>query len=108
MWLAIILAVSLSAACPRDGAPLDFQHPVRDPHKAPAPKRDPLPELLPITPFEYSASEMTDPFAPENVFPEVVEEEEVDPGPDPLAPDPDRKKETLERFPLDTLRFAGS
>jgi len=107
-WLAIILAVSLSASCSSDRSTLDLKNYVRDTHKDTAPKIDPLPELLPITPFEYSASEMTDPFAPQNVFPEVVEEEEVDPGPDPLAPDPDRKKETLERFPLDTLRFAGT
>ncbi|MDP6135561.1 MAG: pilus assembly protein PilP, partial [Arenicellales bacterium] len=42
------------------------------------------------------------------VFPEIVEEEVVDPGPDPLAPDPERRREALERFPLDTLRFAGT
>jgi len=106
--LVAAVAVSLVASCSSDRSIVDLQNFVRNTHKDTIPKIEPLPELLPIIAFEYAASAMTDPFAPENVFPEIVEEEEIDPGPDPLAPDPERRKETLEKFPLDTLRFAGT
>ncbi|HCF74274.1 MAG: hypothetical protein CMK60_10245 [Proteobacteria bacterium] len=102
------VGISLVASCSSDRSMVDLQNYVHNTHKDTIPKVESLPELLPIKAFEYTASAMTDPFAPENVFPEIVEEEVVDPGPDPLAPDPERRREALERFPLDTLRFAGT
>ena len=65
----MILAVSLFASCSSGRSIVDLKNYVRDTHKDTVPKVDPLPELLPIIPFEYSAADMTDPFAPENVFP---------------------------------------
>jgi type IV pilus assembly protein PilP len=65
----------------------------------PAPPLDPLPVMKQFETFEYAAQDMRDPFAT--------------PRPDSAAsnalrPDPNRRKEVLEAFPLDSLDMVGT
>mgnify|MGYP001404355362 CR=1 FL=1 len=65
----------------------------------PAPPLDPLPVMKQFETFEYAAQDLRDPFA--------------QPRPDSdasnaLRPDPNRRKEVLEAFPLDSLDMVGT
>ncbi|MEO0971845.1 MAG: pilus assembly protein PilP [Pseudomonadota bacterium] len=64
---------------------------------------EPLPEVKSYESFEYSASKLRSPFAPDTeLAPRVAA---VTEGP---RPDPNRRKEYLESFPLDALRMVGT
>lgn len=65
----------------------------------PAPPLDPLPVMKQFETFEYSAQGLRDPFST--------------PAPDRdsgngKGPDPNRRKEALEAFPLDSLNMVGT
>ncbi len=65
----------------------------------PAPPLDPLPVMKQFESFEYSAEGLRDPFA--------VPAPDRDSG-SGLRPDPNRRKEVLEAFPLDGLNMVGT
>ncbi|HHW4681457.1 MAG TPA: pilus assembly protein PilP [Xylella taiwanensis] len=65
----------------------------------PAPPLEQLPVMQQFETFEYSAQGMRDPFSDAWVNPEGV---------NGLRPDPNRRKEPLEAFPLDTLKMVGT
>ena len=65
---------------------------------------EPLPEIKQFEPFAYNAFELSDPFSPRA--------NEVAGGGLPVstgpAPDMNRRKETLEAFPLEALKMVGT
>jgi type IV pilus assembly protein PilP len=63
---------------------------------------EPLPPFEPIEMFAYEPADRRSPFVGERA--EEIEVKE----PSGLAPDPSRRKEELERFPLDSLRMVGT
>ncbi len=65
----------------------------------PAPPLEPLPVMKQFESFEYAAQDLRDPFSP------PVPDRNAGSGP---RPDPDRRKEVLEAFPLDSLDMAGT
>jgi len=65
----------------------------------PAPPLDPLPVMKQFETFEYSADGLRDPF--------VAPEPDRNSG-DGNGPDPNRRKEALEAFPLDSLDMVGT
>lgn len=64
----------------------------------PAPALDPLPVMQQFETFEYTAQTMRDPFS--DAW------SNADSG--GLRPDPNRRKETLEQYPLDSLDMVGT
>ncbi|MBK1702562.1 pilus assembly protein PilP [Thiococcus pfennigii] len=64
---------------------------------------EPLPEIQPVETFAYEPHERRSPFDSGQ-----RPEEEVARPASGLAPDPLRRKEELERHPLDALRMAGT
>lgn len=62
-----------------------------------------LPEIKPYESFSYDPASLRDPFT---LF--VAEQEEVPEVDDGLRPDSNRKREALEKFPLDSLVFVGN
>ena len=64
----------------------------------PAPPLDPLPVMQQFETFEYTAQTMRDPFS--DAW------SNADSG--GLRPDPNRRKETLEQYPLDSLDMVGT
>jgi type IV pilus assembly protein PilP len=93
--LLVTTAISLTA-CTRSGRDLEAW--VAEVKARPAPPLDPLPVMKQFETFEYNAQNLRDPFA--------------QPTPDGdgggLRPDPDRRKEVLEAFPLDSLNMVGT
>ncbi len=71
---------------------------VADVRARPAPPLDPLPVMQQFETFEYAAQSLRDPFS--NAW------SNVDMG--GLRPDPNRRKETLEQYPLDSLDMVGT
>ncbi len=65
----------------------------------PAEPLEPLPVMQQFETFEYSAQGLRDPFSDAWVNPE---------GGNALRPDPNRRKEPLEAFPLDSLDMVGT
>lgn len=61
---------------------------------------DPIPVMQTFETFSYAADNLRDPFTPS-----VDEEDAAGSGP---RPDPNRARETLESFPLDTLDMVGT
>lgn len=72
---------------------------VADVKTRPAPPLDPLPIMQQFETFEYAAHGLRDPFS--NAF----TDRDGSNGP---RPDSDRRKQTLEQFPLDTLDMVGT
>ena len=64
---------------------------------------EPLPEIKQFEAFAYNAFELADPFSPRD----VEERGSALPVSD-LRPIGDRKKETLEAFPLESLKMVGT
>jgi len=63
---------------------------------------EPLPEVKNYESYTYQAQDLRDPFTP---FTEAPSEELAQPG---VSPDVHRKREALESFPLDSLKFVGT
>jgi len=64
----------------------------------PAPALEPLPVMQQFETFEYAAQGLRDPFS--------AAWSTTDAG--GLRPDPNRRKETLEQYPLDSLKMVGT
>ncbi|KFA41294.1 pilus assembly protein PilP [Xylella fastidiosa] len=77
----------------------DLKNWVSEVRARPAPPLEQLPVMQQFETFEYSAQGMRDPFSDAWVNPE---------GGNGLRPDPHRRKEPLEAFPLDTLKMVGT
>lgn len=64
---------------------------------------EPIPEIRTPEPVVYSAHDLRDPFL--RAMPQDIEQTGAASGP---RPDPDRRREYLERFPLDALDMVGT
>lgn len=97
-WLLVVLSALLLAACARGTQ--DLQAWVAEVKSRPAPPLDPLPVMQQFETFQYTVQTMRDPFsAPSN------DRRAGNSGP---RPDPNRRKEPLETFPLDSLDMVGT
>lgn len=96
----IILSLPLLSSCTRDNNDLDaFINSIKSKHQGTV---KPIPQFKPYKTFNYSASELRDPFQQEA-------EQAIDEinNKNALQPNKIRPKEQLEAFPLDTLRMVG-
>jgi type IV pilus assembly protein PilP len=65
---------------------------------------EPLPDIKPYETYLYKAGAKRDPFTPTLVIDETTETATGD----GIHPDPNRRKEALESYPLDSLRMVGT
>lgn len=63
----------------------------------------PLPQVVPAPSFAYEAGDRRSPFIPETPLSRITNDPDAIQG-----PDPNRPREFLEQFPLDTLRMVGT
>lgn len=103
----IVMGVTLLAAisaCSDIGL-ADLQRYVESIKARPAERIPPLPEFKMYETFAYSAGDLRDPFT---MLQEEAElEQSAGLGFTGPRPDEERNKETLEQYPLDSLRFVG-
>jgi type IV pilus assembly protein PilP len=94
--LALTMAVIL-VGCSRGQSDLETW--VAKAKAEPAPPLEPLPVMQQFESFEYAAQNLRDPFSA------PVPDRNEGSGP---RPDPGRRKEVLEAFPLDSMNMAGT
>lgn len=82
----------------------DLQQFVEEVQSRPASGIEPIPEIKQVAGFIYLAKNRRDPFTPQVDASEATESI-LDTG---LRPDPNRRKEELEAFSLDSLRMVGT
>ena len=102
--LATLALASLLGACGGDMSDLDrFIAETKRKHHG---KVDPLPEFPPYETFAYAAFDVRDPFRAQTdlggVSPVAAESEYTGPRPEPT-----RRREPLESYPIDSLKMVG-
>lgn len=99
----LLLLVGLSACLEKKGLS-DLKAFSNEAYSSLKPEIEPLPVIRPPERFQYAASEAGNPFSLTNVIlmkKEILEEQ-------PPLPDENRRREPLERFPLDGLKMVGT
>jgi type IV pilus assembly protein PilP len=99
--LAVAAAVLLLAGCSSSND--DMRSYIATVLSRPPGPIEPIPEIREAESFAYNPQGLRDPFARQQQ--EVADTGSSGDGP---RPDPDRRKEFLERFPLDTLEMVGT
>ncbi|GAB4508046.1 MAG: pilus assembly protein PilP [Sulfuricaulis sp.] len=95
-----LFCVTLSG-CSSDGLE-DLREFVNNAYADKKPRVEPLPEIKTQETFIYNAANLVDPFASFNLTPQGQKSAS---GP---RPDPNRRKEPLEDYPLDSLKMVGT
>jgi len=99
--IAAIVLLSTLAAC--GPGTRDLQAYIDEVKARPGGRIDPLPEIRPAPTFVYDAANRRSPFVPD------TPQQRVSSDPNAVrGPDPNRPREFLEQFPLDTLRMVGT
>ena len=100
LFVACLLGLSVSG-CSSDGLE-DLRDFVKNAYADKKPKVEPLPEIKMQETFIYNPANLADPFASFNLSPQGLKSAG---GP---RPDPNRRKEPLEDYPLDSLKMVGT
>jgi type IV pilus assembly protein PilP len=95
----LVAAALLLAGC--TGGMGDLRNYVDEVKARPAPPLDPLPVMQQFETFEYAAQDLRDPFSDPT-------DDQASAGGTGPRPDPNRRKEALESFPLDGLDMMGT
>ncbi len=96
--VGVVLTLGLLSACQAEHG--DIQEFMKQADHTIVPKIEPLPLARPYEPFEYTGFDLPNPFRPRSLKEPSAKNVE-------LAPDAERRKEALEAYPLDTLKFVG-
>jgi len=100
----LILAAALVSVAACGGDMDDLDQYINEVKSRPGGRIDPLPQIEPYEVFSYvaDAQGVRSPFVPDTP---QVDSSGIDGG---IGPDPDRSREFLEGFPLDTLSMVGT
>lgn len=105
MFSTLVLASLLLVGCEKGTR--DLEQWVAEQRQRPADPIEPIPPVATPEIVLYEAAELRDPF--QRVSARTEEQDyPTDDGEGGLRPDPNRRREFLEGFPLDTLRMVGS
>lgn len=98
---ALVAAVLAAALCGcGESAYQDLDQFVKQSGQGLRGKVEPLPEVKPYEAFNYGASDQPDPFKPRKLMPKF--------SGGGMEPDPTRRREALEEFPLENLKMVGT
>ena len=100
-YLIPVVACALLAACSGERHS-DLRDFVKASDNLPRGRIPPLPEVKPYQPIEYAAFDLTDPFKPRKIEPPKGAA-----GTGGIQPDPNRRREPLEAYPLEALKMVG-
>ena len=99
--LAFAAVAAILSAC--GGAEGDLRAYIDEIKARPGGRIEPLPQIQPAPSFTYVAGNRRSPFMPD------TPQQRVSNNPDAVqGPDPNRPREFLEQFPLDTLAMVGT
>jgi type IV pilus assembly protein PilP len=100
-WAALAAAALALTGC--GGGNRDLQQYIDEVKARPGRRIEPLPTIRPAPSFAYEPGQRRSPFMPDTPQNVVGTNPNSVPG-----PDPNRPREFLEQFPLDSLRMVGS
>lgn len=100
--LVFLLPVLVAGCANKDMG--DLQDFVAEVQARPPSGIEPIPEIKQVVGFVYEAKNRRDPFTPQ-VADDAATETVLDNG---IRPDPNRRKEELESYTLDSLRMVGT
>lgn len=103
MRFAVIVSVLLLSACSNQGMQ-DLESFVAETKAKPGGSIPPIPEIKEVESYLYVPALRRDPFTPENESGET-EDDVTSFG---IRPDPNRRKEELENYSLDSLAMVGT
>lgn len=98
-WLVALMPLLLAACGGEEHS--DIKQWMKDATKDLRGHVPPLPEVKPFPVVSYEPGDLVDPFRPSKIEPEKKA------GGGGIKPDLDRRKEELERYPLDAIKFVG-
>lgn len=99
LWSALAASLLLAACGSEEHT--DIKQWMKDATKDVVGRVPPLPEVKPFPVVSYDAGDLIDPFRPAKIVPDKKT------GGGGVKPDLDRRKEELEKFPLDSIKFVG-
>lgn len=100
---SIFTSVVVLSGCNTTEGLTDLEQFTKEAYKASQPEITPLPEVKPYERYEYASVDKVDPFNKENLAPETEQQDETGDGPDTL-----RRKQPLEKYPLDGIKMVGT
>ena len=100
-YLFPVVTCILLAACSSERHS-DLRDFVKASDNLPRGRIPPLPEVKPYQPIEYAAFDLTDPFKPRKIEPPKGAA-----AAGGIQPDPNRRREPLEAYPLEALKMVG-
>lgn len=101
-WQAGFLVLLLTA-CSGGSETAQLQQRLTAIAEQPGGEVEPLPTFEPYEAFTYSAASLRSPFE----LPRIASQEDDGEPPDLVEPDPDREREPLEEFSINTLEMVG-
>jgi len=104
--LAVVGAAFLLAGCDLSGQG-EIQQWMNDTRQTMRPNVTPVPEPKEFTPQAYDAKGLVDPFDSQKIVMAVARQQQARTSASAIRPDLDRRRETLEGFPLDQVRMVG-
>lgn len=99
-WLIILITLILSA-CAGNSTFSDLDEFIENSGNGLRGQVDPVPEVKPFKHFAYEAFDMTSPFISRK-------NDETQLAKNGIQPDLERRKEVLERYPIESLKMVGS
>lgn len=107
LQVSLVLAVAaLASGCDLSGQ-TEIQQWMNDTRQTMKPNVRPVPEPKDFTPQAYDAKGMLDPFDAQKIVMAVARQQQARASASSVRPDLDRRRETLEGFPLDQVRMVG-
>jgi type IV pilus assembly protein PilP len=104
MRLQLMATMLLVLPACSDGEMSDLKSFVATAYQDKKPEIESLPEIQPFKPFEYSVADDQDPFSVGNIVTSRSDNTALAGD----SPDVNRRREPLEEYPLDALRFVGT
>ena len=99
-YLIPVVACAMLAGCGSEKHS-DLRAFVKESDNLPRGRIPPLPEVKPYQAIEYAAFDLTDPFKPRKIEPPKNSQTGG------VQPDPNRRREPLEAYPLEALKMVG-
>jgi type IV pilus assembly protein PilP len=102
----VVCFAALASAC-NWSSQSELQQWMADTRQAMKPNVQPVPEPKEFTPQAYDSKGLVDPFDGQKILMAVARQAQARASASAIKPDLDRRRETLEGFPLDQIRMVG-
>jgi type IV pilus assembly protein PilP len=104
--LSLLAVTVLTAGCLGSNE-VEIQQWMDETRQSMKPTTQPVPEPKEFSPYSYDGRGLVDPFDSQKILMAVARQQQARASASAIKPDLDRRRETLEGFPLDQIRMVG-